>query len=171
MTLRPTTPADLGLLKHWSRQPHVIAAIGDDDWQWEKELARKPAWREQFIAEAGGRPIGFLEIIDPSQDDEQYWGCVAPGHRALDLWIGEPADLNRGYGSQILKLAIERSFADPTVTAILVDPLERNDHAHRFYEQLGFEYVVNRCFGDDRCKVYRLTRPATPPQRLTSRKN
>ncbi len=119
----------------------------------------------------GGQPVGFLEILDPSRDDEQYWGCVAPGHRALDLWIGEAADLNHGFGTQILKLAIERCFADTSVTAILVDPLERNERSHRFYEQLGFEYVVNRCFGDDRCKVYRLTRPATSPSRLTSRKN
>lgn len=60
-------------------------------------------------------------------------------------------------------LAIERCFADPTVSAVLVDPLDCNTRAHRFYERLGFEYVVRRCFGEDDCFIYRLTRPETRP--------
>jgi aminoglycoside 6'-N-acetyltransferase len=58
-----------------------------------------------------------------------------------------------------MKLAIERAFADPTVTSVLVDPLDSNTRSHRFYERLGFEYVVRRRFGDDCCCVYRLKRP------------
>ncbi len=61
----------------------------------------------------------------------------------------------------MMQQAIERCFADPTVQAILVDPLESNEGAHRFYERLGFEYVVNRRFDDDRCLVYRLRRPGS----------
>ena len=64
---------------------------------------------------------------------------LAEGHRAIDIWIGDPDYLGQGYGTQMMELAIERSFADPSVTAILVDPLEQNGPAHRFYERLGFE--------------------------------
>lgn len=161
--LRPATPADLELLRYWDRQPHVVAAKGDEDWQWEKELGRRPGWREQLIAEVGGRPIGFVEIIDPSREDCHYWGgCIEPDHRAIDIWIGEQDALNRGYGTQMMKQAIERCFADPTVKSILIDPLESNHRAHRFYERLGFEYVVNRSFDNDRCIVYRLRRPGSP---------
>jgi len=159
--LRPATPADLSLLERWHSQPHLKAALGDDDWQWATELARNPDWREQLIAEVDGRPIGFLQIIDPAREDSHYWGCIEEGYRALDLWIGEPDALGRGYGTQIMNLAIERSFADPSVTAILVDPMDSNTRAHRFYERLGFEYVVCRSFGGDRCFVYRLRRPGT----------
>ena len=158
VTLRPATPDDLELLRHWHRQPHVIAAAGDD-WGWEAELARHPDWREQFIAEVGGRPIGFIQIIDPSRDDSQYWGCIAEGHRAIDIWIGDADYLGHGYGEQMMELAIERSFADPTVETILVDPRDCNTRAHRFYERLGFEYVVERQFGEESCFVYRLNRP------------
>lgn len=159
--LRPATPDDLELLKHWDEQPHVIASDPNDDWQWETELARSPEWREQLIAEDDGRPIGFLQIIDPAREESRYWGCISEGHRAVDLWVGEAADLGRGYGTQMMKLAIERCFADPTITAILVDPLDCNARAHRFYEELGFEYVVRRRFGEDSCFVYRLARPET----------
>ena len=163
VSLRTAAPADLKLLRYWQTQPHVTAAVGNDDWKWESELSRNPPWREQLIAEVGGRPIGFVQIIDPAAEETKYWGCIDEGHRAIDIWIGEKADLERGYGTQMMKLAIERSFADPAVKAILVDPRECNERAHRFYSRLGFEYVVNRTFGDDRCKVYRLTRSRTPP--------
>ncbi len=160
MTLRPATVADLELLQHWHRQPHVVAAVGDD-WGWEAELARTLDWREQLIAEEGAHPIGFIQIIDPVRDESRYWSCASEGRRAIDLWIGEKEDLGRGYGTRMMQLAIERCFADPTVTTLLVDPLDSNRRAHCFYERLGFEYVVRRCFGDDSCFVYRLTRPGT----------
>lgn len=123
--LRPATPADRPLLERWQRQPHLKEALGDEDWQWARELARNPDWREQLIAEVDGRPIGFLQIIDPAREDSHYWGCIEEGYRALDLWIGEPDALGRGHGTRIMNLAIER------------------------------------CFGDDRCFVYRLRRPGT----------
>jgi len=162
MTLRSATTDDLELLRHWHRQPHVVAAVGDD-WGWEAELARKPEWREQLIAEMGGRPIGFIQIIDPAREESGYWSCVSEGRRAIDIWIGEQSDLGRGYGTRMMKLAIERSFADPTVTALLVDPRDCNTRAHRFYERLGFEYVARRRFGEDSCFIYRLARPGTSP--------
>jgi aminoglycoside 6'-N-acetyltransferase len=62
----------------------------------------------------------------------------------------------------MMQQAIERCFADPAVQAILVDPLDCNQRAHRFYERLGFEFVVDRSFGDDSCSVYRLSRPGSP---------
>jgi aminoglycoside 6'-N-acetyltransferase len=41
---------------------------------------------------------------------------------------------------------------------VLVDPLESNARAHQFYERLGFVFVEQRDFGDDRCRVYRIDR-------------
>ncbi len=159
VTLRPATPDDIDLLRRWDQDPAVRGALIDSDWHWGTELRRKPPWREWLIAEAAGRPIGFIQIIDPEHEETQYWGCVDSGHRALDIWIGEPDARGQGYGTQMMELAIERSFADPSVHTILIDPLVSNTAACRFYERLGFEYVVERSFGDDRCSVYRLTRP------------
>jgi aminoglycoside 6'-N-acetyltransferase len=83
---------------------------------------------------------------------------VPPNLRAIDIWIGEAADLNRGYGTTMMRMAIERCFADPTVTAIINDPIAGNTRAHRFYERLGFRFVERRRFGRDDCFVYRLER-------------
>ena len=156
--LRPATIADLDLLRHWDDQPQVIAADPNDDWQWETELARNPDWREQLIAELDGRPIGFVEIIDPALEDEHYWGDVPAGLRAIDIWIGEPDQLNKGYGTVMMQQALARCFAVPEVNAVLIDPLADNTAAQRFYRRLGFEFVEARQFGADHCHVYRLNR-------------
>jgi aminoglycoside 6'-N-acetyltransferase len=158
MNLRSATAADLALLRYWDEQPQVIAADPNDDWGWEVELSRNPDWREQLIAEIEGRPIGFIQIIDPAREDSHYWGEIPANLRAIDIWIGEESDLGKGYGTKMMQLALARCFADPTVTAVLVDPLENNTRAHRFYQRLGFHFVEYRRFGDDDCCVYRLSR-------------
>lgn len=158
MHLRPATPTDLELLRFWNKQAHVVAAAPNADWGWEVELHRAPAWREQLIAEADGRPIGFIQIIDPAGEDSHYWGDVPAGLRAIDIWIGNEADLGNGYGTKMMRLALARCFAEPTVSAVLIDPLPGNTRAHRFYERLGFQFVERRWFDEDECFIYRLSR-------------
>lgn len=160
MILRPATPADLELLQLWDEQPHVIESDPNDDWGWEAELAKNPDWREQLIAELNGRPIGFIQIIDPALEDSHYWGDAPPNLRAVDIWIGAAEDLGKGYGTEMMRLALERCFATPEVEAVLIDPLESNRRSHRFYERLGFRFVERRSFGLDDCFVYRLDRDA-----------
>jgi len=158
ITLRPATIADATLLQHWDEQPHVIESDPNDDWNWETELLRAPDWREQLIAELAGRPIGFIQIIDPAKEETHYWGDVPDHLRAIDIWIGALQDTGKGYGTEMMRLAIERCFADASVTAILIDPLATNTAAHRFYERLGFTFVERRSFGEDDTFVYRLER-------------
>ncbi|HLS83123.1 MAG TPA: GNAT family N-acetyltransferase, partial [Arenimonas sp.] len=161
--LRPARPDDLDLLRRWDEEPHVVASDPNDDWGWETELARNPDWREQLIAELDGRPIGFIEIIDPAREEEHYWGDIEPDLRALDIWIGEPDCLGRGYGTEMMRQALARCFADPAVSAVLIDPLQSNDDAIRFYRRLGFREVGPRRFGLDDCLVMRLERSGWTP--------
>lgn len=156
--LRPATLADLALLQHWDEQPHVVESDPNDDWEWETELLRMPDWREQLIAESDGRPIGFVQIIDPAREETHYWGDVSDNLRAIDIWIGEAEDTGKGYGSDMMRLALRRCFADPAVTAVLIDPLASNTAAHRFYKRLGFRFVERRQFGEDDTFVFRLER-------------
>ena len=158
IVLRPATEQDLALLQLWDDQPHAIASDPNDDWGWETELARQPHWREQLIAELNGRPLGFIQIIDPLLEDSHYWGDVPANLRAIDIWIGMAEDLGKGYGTIMMKMALERCFGDEQVTAVIIDPLQSNTRARKFYERLDFEFVENRTFGDDDCAVYRLTR-------------
>ena len=159
ITLRFVTPEDLRILRHWEKNPHLLeAGVIHEDWGWEVELHRSPEWRELLIAEREGRPIGFIQIIDPAREESHYWGEVADHLRAIDIWIGEASDLGQGYGTQMMRLALERCFADPAVRAVLVDPLASNTRAHQFYERLGFQGLDQNQFGADHCFVYQLIR-------------
>ncbi|MFZ5971689.1 MAG: GNAT family N-acetyltransferase [Bacteroidota bacterium] len=158
ISLRPATIQDLDVLRHWDEQPHNIDADPNDDWNWEVELQREPPWREQLIAELDGRPIGFLQIIDPLEEETHYWGAVEPNLRAIDIWMGEANDIGKGYGTVMMQQAIARCFQNPAVKAILIDPLVSNTKAIRFYERLGFQQIERRMFGEDDCYVYRLDR-------------
>jgi len=156
--LRDATPADATTLRSWEGQPHLLESGIDGDWQWEKELPRRPEWREQLIAELDGRAIGFIQIIDPAREESRYWGEVDASLRALDIWIGEPDCLGRGYGNEMMRQALARCFADAAVTAVLIDPLLSNTRAQRFYRRFGFVEIGPRRFDDDECLEMRLAR-------------
>jgi aminoglycoside 6'-N-acetyltransferase len=156
--LRPATINDMELIVYWDTKPHVIASDPDDDWDWENELNRNPEWREQLLAELNGTPMGMVQIIDPFKEETHYWGAVEQNKRAIDIWIGEEENLNKGYGTLMMNLAIKRCFDHPEVSGILIDPLKTNKRACRFYERLGFEFIEDRHFGDSVCSVYELKR-------------
>lgn len=157
--LRTAIQADIPVLQHWDKQEHVIAAGGDDDvWDWPEEINRKASWQELLIAELDGRPLGMVQIIDPYYEESHYWGDCAQNLRAIDIWIGEADDLGKGYGSEMMRLALLRCIEEERVTAVLIDPLASNTDAIRFYQGLGFQFVENRRFGDDECCVYQISR-------------
>lgn len=164
--LRPATPDDADLLAGWDREPHVIACSTDDPdadvafggIEWAEELAGQSEVSFYRIAEAEGRPIGVMQVCDPHLEPTHYWGEIEPGLRAIDIWIGPPDALNRGYGTEMMSLALNEAFADPSVTAIVIDPLASNTDAHRFYQRLGFQPVGRRMFDSDDCLVHRLER-------------
>lgn len=169
--LRPATFADQALLERWDADEDVISSSGNDhldtegvyaDGYWTHELAIQCDVYEYFIAEieeAGGwRPVGAIQIIDPHREPTHYWGEIEPNLRAIDIWLGEPGDRGRGYGERVMTAAIERCFADASVTAIIIDPLAANTRAHKFYQRLGFAPTRRQTFGEDDCLVHRLTR-------------
>ena len=159
VTLREATTADIELLAHWQIQPHVVAATGDpEQWDWAEELGRDPAFTWHLVGEEDGRPIGYVQVIDPLNEETHYWGDVEPHLRALDIWLGDPKDFGRGLGTQVMGLALDRCFEDADVTAVIIDPLATNTRSHRFYERLGFDVVGPRVLDGDECLIYRLDR-------------
>lgn len=166
LTIRVAAPGDRTLLERWDREPSVIAATTDDPEAqqafagavWDEEIAANGDVSCLYVAEANGRPIGAMQVADPHREPTHYWGEIEPNLRAIDIWIGDACDRNKGYGAAMMRAVIERCFADPEVAAIVVDPLYSNARAHRFYRRLGFKPVAPRTFGDDECLVHRLDR-------------
>jgi aminoglycoside 6'-N-acetyltransferase len=166
--LRRATRDDVPVLERWDTDPDVIAATTDDDvakrafggLDWEEELRHDSDVSYHLIAEVDGRPIGAMQVCDPHVEPTHYWGAIEPNLRAIDIWIGAATDRNKGYGREMMRLAHERCFADPAVTAIVIDPLASNTRAIAFYQRLGYVMVERRMFGDDDCLVLTLTSDA-----------
>lgn len=166
LTIRQATQNDVPMLELWDRDPGVIACASDDPDAdkafegavWAEEIAANSDVTCYYIAELDGRPIGAMQVIDPHREPTHYWGEIEPNLRAVDIWIGDARDRNAGHGSAMMAAVIGRCFADPEVTAIVIDPLTSNTDAHRFYQRLGFKIVGRRRFGDDDCLVHRLER-------------
>lgn len=168
--LRTATTADIPTLERWDLDPDVISSTSDDpnesvafgeENDWNENLAlHQPGIWEYWIAEVDGRPIGAMQMIDPHLEPTHYWGEIEPNLRALDIWIGEPEVRGKGYGKEMMRLGIKRSFADPAVTAIIIDPLNSNTRAHKFYQRVGFVPTHRQTFnnGEDDCLVHKLTR-------------
>ena len=167
ITLRQATVADAATLRSWDNDPGVVAATTDDPDEtvafggidWADELGQQSDIQRYYIAELDGRSIGAMQIMDPYLESTHYWGDVAPGLRAIDIWIGAAADRGKGNGREMMRQAIELCFADPAVTGIIIDPLASNRRAHKFYQRMGFTIVGPRIFNDeDECLVHELTR-------------
>lgn len=146
LRLRQAVPADAEMLYAWQEQSFLREQLGADDWRWHEELAKHPSWRQQLIAELDGQPMGYIEIIDPALEESHYWGDCEANLRALDIWIAKPDLLGQGYGTQMMKMALQRCFSPAEVKGVLLDPLATNTKAHRFYERLGFMFVEQRVF-------------------------
>jgi aminoglycoside 6'-N-acetyltransferase len=168
LRLRRATLDDVPVLERWDADPDVIAATTDDDTterafgglEWREELGQDSDVSYHLIAEVDGRPVGAMQVCDPHVEPTHYWGTIEPNLRAIDIWIGAESDRNKGYGREMMRLAHERCFADPKVTAIVIDPLASNTRAIAFYQRLGYVTVERRMFGDDDCYVLTLTRDA-----------
>jgi aminoglycoside 6'-N-acetyltransferase len=168
LTLRRATLADVPTLERWDREPHIISATTDNtdaekafgDHDWSVEIPKQSDVDEYLIAELDGRPIGAMQVIDPHREPTHYWGEIEPDLRAIDIWIGDAADHGKGHGETMMRLAFQRCFADPAVTAIVIDPLASNTRAHKFYQRIGFVPVGRQMFGEDDCLVHRLSREA-----------
>jgi len=158
LKIRAATIDDLDILNRWDNEEHVIVSDPNDDWLWETELQKTPPWRDQLIASVNEKPIGFIQIIDPKEEESHYWGDVEENFRAIDIWIGEIDFLNKGFGTLMMKHALQICFSNPSIKAVLIDPLSNNIRAHTFYQRLGFNPVGIRMFGDDECLVHILNR-------------
>ena len=121
------------------------------------------------LADDAKVPIGFVQVIDPALEESHYWGTHCPPNlRAIDIWIGEETYLSKGYGTQIMKLILDKyCFCHENLDAVLMDPLSTNTKVHRFYQRLGFQPIGVRQFGSDECLVHRLEREEWMKKRQT----
>ena len=115
----------------------LFATLGAD-----AQLVEQPAWHSHF--DAKGVPGTFVlweplarryRVADRSRARRRYLPHATFG---LDLFIGEPDALRRGWGSAALAVAAAHLLDIPGVARVQGDPAPDNPASLRCFEKAGF---------------------------------
>jgi len=147
-TFKLLTPKYFLLLFNWFGQDYISQLwVESKDWPefekiWQRKIAEPDVFR--FLAFIDEEPIGYIHYFRVNDYDRKHFpGVDLPeGSVGLDLFIGNPAYLNKGLGSQLIKDFI--SFVknlEPKSTSIIIDPAPDNIRAIKCYEKVGFKKI------------------------------
>jgi RimJ/RimL family protein N-acetyltransferase len=136
LKFREMTAADFPLMLRWLTMPHVSEWWDDDDDTLEK-IKRHYGEREEGL----GRYI-LVEEKNGAQREIGYFQHYDAGDETvgIDQFIGEKEYLNRGVGTEAIKLFIEMIKDKYRPKKIILDPHPANRRAIRCYEKAGFRH-------------------------------
>jgi RimJ/RimL family protein N-acetyltransferase len=139
---RPLTADDLPQLEDWLRREHVARWWRDDIGESLAEYRAAIEGREptdHYLILVDGRAIGMIQtylVSDyPEWDEVVHVGADVAG---VDLLIGEPEQIGRGLGPQILAQFVREVV---TASAAVATVQEENRRSWRAFEKAGFRYV------------------------------
>ena len=152
----PVTPADYPLLRRWMESPHMREWWGEPETElgYVRDMVEGRDSTRPFIFHVDGEPAGYIQVwsigdaIAGGYDDEAPWlHGVTPNAVGVDLSIGNPDQLSRGIGTEVLRnfLAV---LVEEGHETIIIDPDEANGRAVRAYEKAGF-VAYDRHVDDD----------------------
>lgn len=157
ITFTPLQERHFSLLLTWLEAPHV-KTWWDQDMHWTIELIKDKYTSyvhgykiddgikksmQAFIISANDEEIGYTQLYnahDFARKDGIALDELPRSLAAFDIFIGDPAYVGKGYGSQIMKQFLEE-FIDPAYEACLVDPDTANPQAIRAYKNAGFKKI------------------------------
>jgi len=151
LTFRPLALADLVLMHGWFAQAHVAEWYRDEAKLSYEGVVAKYAPRIQghepvraFIIAYGNHPIGYIQVyMVRDYPDYRAYIDIDDGTAGVDLFIGDPAYVNRGLGGPMLALFLRAIvFASADVTGSLIDPEVANARAIRSYEKVGYRHMT-----------------------------
>jgi aminoglycoside 6'-N-acetyltransferase len=167
IAFRPLTGADLEQLTDWLNAPHVA--------EWWSDApgvagARPPAVTlDQTIAEygpdieAGGPGHQYVIVIDGAPagmiqwyrlaDHPEYAAAIGEqaGHAAgVDVLIGEPILVGRGFGSQVIaRFVADVVFAVNDVDRVVAGPAVGNARSIGAFARVGFRWARDAAVPDE----------------------
>jgi aminoglycoside 6'-N-acetyltransferase len=145
ISFRAVEDDDVPLIHRWRQEPHVRRWwYEDDDSEPTLDVVRRnygpdhDEAEQRFVILFDGEPIGYIQSYLLA-DYPEYEALVQEKGAGIDLFIGEPALINKGIGTEVIKCFVEGVvFADPSIDTCIIDPEITNAAAIRAYEKAGF---------------------------------
>jgi aminoglycoside 6'-N-acetyltransferase len=168
VTLRNMTAADLPMISQWLGEPHVARWWSDEPSEQLNEFEAAIAGRDPtrvLVVEDAGRDVGWAQWYRwaDSPDEAPDYGATEHDF-GIDYGIGEPAQVGRGIGTELIALLVRRVRQVHPRAPILVAVATPNTASRRVLEKNGFALIDERMIasepGDEPTALYRL-----PPAR------
>jgi len=137
--LRPAEREDLPRFVAWlddARTARTLALRGPIS------LAMEEGWFERLL-QVQGRDTWHFVIC--RAEDARPLGAIGlhevdmiNGNAMLGIFIGDPDDTGRGYGSDALRALVSFGFGELRLERIWLDVYTSNERARRVYDRVGF---------------------------------
>lgn len=141
ISFKPLEISDITLVYNWTNQPHVKQWWEDsEDWESFKhkfEQKISSPHRLCFIIKLDEHPIGYIQAYQAHAFPE--WADEDESTFGMDLFIGDPEYVSKGYGTLIVRQFTDHLFSLPQIKKIITDPDEKNMIAIRAYKKAGFK--------------------------------
>lgn len=139
--LRPAERDDIPLFLEWLSDAVVGEGLGTRaPWSlvaeesWFDELQKTQGttmWHFAMCLRDGGLPIGFCALHDIDHVN---------GTAELGLGIGEPAEWDKGYGTEVMRILLDFAFGELRLHRVFLHVFDFNARAIHVYEQVGFRH-------------------------------
>ncbi len=157
---------DLGLVERWLSEPHVARwYLAGSSLATELEDIREGVSGARdlhlLIVVHDGAPVGWCQWYGCDVDPE--WAAEAGAQRGdcgMDYAIGDPAQIGRGVGTEMIGMLARVVRAERPGCSIVSDPDAQNAASRRVLEKNGFELVAVKPMHteptDEPMAIYRL---------------
>lgn len=149
VTFRPLRRHDLPAMAHWLADPDVARWYGEGEPS-VSNLETKYGPRidgaeptHGFIIVIDGHDAGYIQsyLIADYPDYAQHLE-VATGAAGVDLFLGDPAYRDRGWGAPVLRAFLRQIiFGRLNAISCVIGPVPENGRAIQAYAKAGFRYL------------------------------
>lgn len=146
--IRPMTEADLPLMTDWLKQPHVAAWFHEHEPNLEEVKTkylpriRGESPTKMFVSCMGNKAIGMVQAYNVAEYPEYAKGIGNPKNAvSLDLFIGDPEEIGKGVGTEVLKTMSQQTVPEvfPETELIIATPSINNPVSVQAFVNAGFE--------------------------------
>ena len=152
------------MLREWLMRPHVAEWWGQADSIEELRdsyiaQSNEANATRAYIAYQGSIAVGFIQSYVVMGSGGGWWEQETdPGARGTDQFLAAASELGKGLGTAMIRVFLNRLFADPEVTVVQTDPHPTNLRAIRSYKKAGFQEVETVTTPDGLAVLMRCTR-------------
>lgn len=150
--------AEAAVLTDWMSRPHV-REFWDQAWpaeRWDEQLAAYAVgdWCRAYLVRQDGGPLAYLEVYRAARDVVARHYPADPHDLGLHIAIGDPSDVDRGFGRRLLRAAAEALLdADPASPRVVAEPDVRNVMAVRAFTAAGYPLLSECDLGHKRAAL------------------